>query len=581
MIQLFDENSPRTYDAIVVGSGISGGWAAKELCEAGLKTLVLERGRHIEHGDYPTAALDPWDYEDTGSGEPALREQLSQAERADYPKQSRTGYTTNRSWVHHFIKDTEHPYLEDPGTRFDWIRGYQTGGRSLVWGRQSYRWSDIDFTANARDGVAVDWPIRYADLKPYYDKVERYIGVSGREEGWEALPDGVFEPPMDFTAPEEQLRDALSSEFDDRILTIGRTAHVTGQAGRPEQNRQSCQYRNRCMRGCPYGAYFSSNASTLPAAAATGNLTLRPHSIGAEVLRDDASGLATGVRVIDQQTKEEHVFEAKVIFLCASAVGSTAILMQSGDWANESGQLGRNMMDHHFHVGASARVEGYEDLYYKGRRPNGFYIPRFRNLGGKTNQNYLRGYGYQGGASRESWSRGVRELAYGAQFKERLFAPGSWRIGMTGFGEMLPYEDNTMSLDGTAPDAWGLPQVRFHTSLRENEERMRADMADQAAEMLEAAGFKDVGKWDGGHGEGGSYGVGLGIHEMGTARMGRDPRTSVLDAHNRVHACRNVYVTDGACMTSASCVNPSLTYMALTARAAEHAAGELANGTLG
>ena len=576
-ITLFDNDSPRTYDAIVVGSGISGGWAAKQLCEAGLKTLVLERARHVEHGDYPTASLDPWDYEDTGSGEPALREKLSVEEAEDYPKQSRTGYTTNRSHVHHFVKDTEHPYQEVPGTRFDWIRGYQTGGRSLVWGRQSYRWSELDFEANDRDGVAVDWPIRYRDLKPYYDMVERYIGVSGLKEGWEALPDGEFEPAMEFTPPEAYLREQIKENFDDRILTIGRTAHITGQAGRPEQNRQSCQFRNRCMRGCPYGAYFSSNSSTLPAAAKTGNLTLRPHSIVAEVLRDEGTGLATGVRVIDQETKAEEVFEARVIFLNASTVGSTSILMQSGDWANESGQLGNNMMDHHFHVGAYASVEGFEDFYVKGRRPNGFYIPRFRNLGGASDRDYLRGYGYQGGASRTNWMRGVKELSYGAKFKERMFAPGAWRIGMTGFGEMLPYEDNTMRLDRANVDAWGLPQIVFSTSIRDNERKMRKDMAEAAQETFEAAGFKDVGSYDGGSGPDGSYGVGLGIHEMGTARMGRDPRTSVLDAHNRVHACRNVYVTDGSCMTSASCVNPSLTYMALTARAAEHAVAQLAD----
>ena len=574
-ITLFKEDGPRSYDAIVVGSGISGGWAAKELTEAGLKTLVLERGRHVEHGDYPTASIDPWDWEDEGHGESVLRERLSEEEAREYLVQARSGYTTNRSHVHHFVKDTDHPYIEVPGSRFDWMRGYQTGGRSLVWGRQSYRWSDIDFEANARDGIAVDWPIRYKDLKPYYDKVERYIGVSGMAEGWEALPDGEFEPPMDFTAPEAYLREQMKAKFDDRILTIGRTAHLTGQAGRPEQNRQSCQFRNRCMRGCPYGAYFSSNASTLPAAEKTGNLTLRPFSIVTEVVRDGATGMATGVRVIDQETKETLEFSAKVIFLNASAVGSTAILMQSGDWANESDQLGRNMMDHHFHVGGSASVEGFEDLYYKGRRANGFYIPRFRNLGGKTNQDYLRGYGYQGGASRQGWSAKVRELAYGGKFKEDVMAPGPWRIGMTGFGEMLPYEDNTMRLDPDNLDAWGLPQVVFETSLRENEERMRKDMAAAAEEIFTAAGFKDVSSYDGGHGPNGSYGVGLGIHEMGTARMGRDKRTSVLDEYNRVHACKNVYVTDGACMTSAACVNPSLTYMALTARAAEHAVGEL------
>ena len=575
-IRLFDpDSSPRTYDAIVVGSGISGGWAAKELCEAGLKTLVLERGRHVEHGDYPTASIDPWDYRDEGNGASALREKLSLEEIADYPKQKRTGYTVNRGHVHHFIKDTEHPYLEAPGQRFDWIRGYQTGGRSLVWGRQSYRWSDIDFEANDREGIAVDWPIRYADIAPYYDKVERYIGVSGRREGWRALPDGIFEPPMEFTAVEQTFRERTAEAFDDRIVTIGRTAHITGQAGRPEQNRQSCQFRNRCMRGCPYGAYFSSNASTLPAANATGNLTLRPYSIAAEVLRDEETGLATGVRVIDQETKEEHVFESRIVFLNASAIASAAILMNSGDWANESGQLGRNLMDHHFHVGGSASVEGFEDVYFRGRRPNGFYIPRFRNLGGATDKDFVRGYGYQGGSSRENWMRGVAELAYGPKFKDQLFEPGSWRIGMTAFGEMLPYEENRMTLLTDDLDDWGLPKVSFATQLFENEIKMRKDMAEQAEEIFTRAGFKNVRSYDGGHGPDGSYGVGLGIHEMGTARMGRDPRTSVLDGRNRVHACRNVYVTDGACMTSAACVNPSLTYMALTVRAVEDAVAQL------
>ncbi len=574
-ISLFSENSPRDYDAIVVGSGISGGWAAKELTEAGLKTLVLERGRHIEHGDYPTANIDPWDWEDDGHGESALREKLSAAEAEDYLKQARTGYTTNRSHVHHFVKDTEHPYKEVSGSRFDWMRGYQTGGRSLVWGRQSYRWGDLDFTANAKEGIAVDWPIRYVDIKPYYDKVERYIGVSGMAEGWEALPDGDFEPPMDFTAPEAYLRDQIKEKFDDRILTIGRTAHLTGQAGRPEQNRQSCQFRNRCMRGCPYGAYFSSNASTLPAAEKTGNLTLRPFSIATKIIRDESTGLATAVQVVDQETKQTLEFTAKIFFLNASAIASTAILLASGDWANESDQLGRNVMDHHLGVGGGARVEGMEDSYYAGRRANGFYIPRFRNLGGKTNMDYLRGFGYQGGASRGNWSSKVRELDYGGTFKDSLFTPGTWNIGMGGFGEMLPYQANTMKLDYSELDAWGQPQVLFDTRLFENEERMRKDMADSAAEILTAAGFADVTSRDGGHGPDGNYGVGLGIHEMGTARMGKDRRTSVLDAQNRVHACQNVYVTDGACMTSAGCVNPSLTYMALTARAVDHAVGEL------
>ena len=581
---LFDEDSsPRTYDAIVVGSGISGGWAAKELCEAGLRTLVLERGRHIEHGDYPTANIDPWDWEDAGHGESALRERMTAAELVDYPVQARTGYVANRAYIHHFVKDTEHPYQQAPGTITDWVRGYHTGGRSLTWGRQSYRLSAFDFEANAREGIGVDWPIRYADLAPWYDKVERYIGVCGRPEGWAALPDGAFEPPMAMTAVEEHLRDGIAAHFDDRLMTYGRAAHLTGQAGRPEQNRQRCQYRNRCMRGCPYGAYFSSNSSTLPTADRTGNLTLRPYSIVAEVLRDETTGLATGVRVIDQVSKEQHEFSARVVFLNASTVGSTSILMQSGDWANESGQLGRNIMDHHCDIGARASIEGFRDSYTAGRRANGFYIPRFRNLPtdpGRGGRDYVRGFGYQGGSGRGGWGSGVAELKYGGAFKDSLLRPRGWGLAMYGFGEVLPHEDNRMRLSETHVDAWGLPQVVFDTRVRENELAMRRDMTASAAEMLEAAGFDNVETYDGGCDLDGTYHIGKGIHEMGTARMGRDPRTSVLDAHNRVHACRNVYVTDGSCMTSAGCVNPSLTYMAFTARAAAHAVGELDSGVL-
>ena len=578
---LFSADSPRDYDAIVVGSGISGGWAAKQLCEAGLRTLVLERGRHIEHGDYPTANLDPWDIDDAapvfklGEGYvSSMRERLTEEETAQYHVQSRFLRGANRTAVHHFCDDVEHPYTEAPATKFSWIRGYQTGGRSLTWGRQSYRWSELDFEANARDGFGVDWPIRYRDLAPYYAQVERYIGVSGMAEGLSVLPDGEFLPPMDFRAPEQYFREAVAKTYDGRTVTVGRVAHLTGNATRP--GRQPCQYRNRCKRGCPYGGYFSSNASTLPAADRTGKLTLRPHSVVSEVVYDDSLGQATAIRVIDAVTEEALEFTAPLFFLNASTVGTTAILLNSksarfpNGLGNDSDQLGRNLMDHHFRAGASARVEGFEDDYYAGRRANGMYIPRFRNLGGASDRgDFVRGYGYQGGASRQDWRRGVAEEAYGAAFKDSLFAPGDWRIGAGGFGEVLPNPENRMTLQEDKLDRWGLPTVRFEASIGDNERAMRRDMQVSLAEMFEAAGFKDVRTYDG------EYSLGLGIHEMGTARMGRDPKTSVLDAHNRIHACKNVYVTDGSCMTSSACVNPSLTYMALTVRAVAHAVGEL------
>ena len=586
---LFDEaTSPRAYDAIVVGSGISGGWAAKQLCEAGLRTLVLERGRHVEHGDYPTAALDPWDLDDEapvvkiGEGHvSALRQRLNGAEKEAYEKQVRFLRDRNRTALHHFVRDDEHPYAEAPGTAFSWIRGYQTGGRSLTWGRQSYRWSPLDFEANARDGYGVDWPIRYPDLAPYYSLVERFIGVSGRKEGLDILPDGEFQPPMDFRAPEAHFREAVAERFAGRPVTIGRVAHLTDPAGKPEQGRQACQYRNRCKRGCPYGGYFSANAGTLPAADRTGKLTLRPHSVVAELIYDDATQRARAVRVIDAVTHEQHEFAAPLFFLNASAVGTTAILLNStsarfpSGLGNDSDQLGRNLMDHHFRAGAKARVVGFEDLYEKGRRANGIYIPRFRNLGGDSDaRDFVRGYGYQGGASRQNWMRGVAEMAYGADFKDEMLRPGPWRMGAGGFGEVLPNPENRMTLQRDVLDRWGLPTVRFEASIGENERAMRRDMQTGMAEMLEAAGFKDVETYDGG------YSLGLGIHEMGTARMGRDPKTSVLDGHNRIHACPNVYVTDGACMTSSACVNPSLTYMALTVRAAQHAVERLRRGEL-
>jgi choline dehydrogenase-like flavoprotein len=556
------QDKSNAYDAIVVGTGISGGWAAKELTEKGLKTLVLDRGRMVRHGEYPTATKDLWEL--PYGGRPT-REDLERHGTA-----ARTGYVVTQASKHWFVDDAEHPYAETKP--FDWVRGYHVGGRSLMWARQSYRWSPMDFEANAKDGVAVDWPIRYRDLEPWYEHVERFIGVSGQAEGLAHLPDGAFLPPMEMNCVEQQLKQVLADKLA-RPMTIGRTAHLTAPLAHSPQ-RGTCQSRNLCVRGCPYGAYFSSNSSTLPAAEQTGNMTLRPNSIVYELIYDEQQSRASGVRVLDAVTNEPMEFYARVIFLCASTFGTSFILLNSTSsrfpdgFGNDSGELGCNIMDHHMQVGARAIVEGFEDRYYVGNRPNGIYIPRFVNLG-KDKREYLRGFGYQGGASRSGWTRLMSDAALGADLKRAAAEPGPWQITLGGFGEILPYHQNRVTLDRTRKDKHGLPVLRFDAEIGTNEQKMRLDMAAEAATMLEAAGYKDVRSSDRG------YSMGLGIHEMGTARMGRDPKTSVLNQWNQVHACTNVYITDGSCMTSAACQNPSLTYMALTARAANHAVAEL------
>jgi len=550
-----------TYDAIVVGTGISGGWAIKELCEKGLKTLALERGRDVKHGeDYPTANLEPWQL-------PYADKVPEEEIEKHYYYQNRTGYTIRQSTKHWWVKDDEEPYSEVK--RFDWMRGYHVGGRSLMWGRQSYRWSEMDFEANAKDGIAIDWPIRYKDLEPWYDYVETFAGISGQPEGLPQLPDSKFLPPMELSCLEQHFRDSIAKNFDGRVMTIGRVAIVTKE----HNGRGPCQYRNRCIRGCPYGAYFSSNSATLPPAYATGNLTLRPNSNVYEVIYDEATGKAKGVKVIDSETKETTEFYAKVIFLCASALGSTHILMNSksnrfpNGMRNDSGELGHNLMDHHFKADASGDYDGFEDKYYFGRRANGIYIPRFRNINEKRDD-FIRGYGYQGRGA-----RGVEgfdgEPNFGGDWKDAQSKVGPWRMGLTGFGETLPYHENKVELDEDNKDRFGLPTLKFDCEFKENELAMRKDMVQSAVDMLEAAGCKNIETRD-------DIGApGLGIHEMGTARMGNDPKTSVLNKYNQVHGVPNVYVTDGACMTSAACQNPSLTYMALTARACAHAVEEL------
>lgn len=554
-----------TYDAIVIGSGISGGWAAKELSEKGLKTLVLERGRDVKHLDYPTANLDPWDLPN--------RDKIGEKERERQAKQSRTGYCTTPSRKHWFVDDIDNPYSEVK--RFDWIRGYHVGGRSLMWGRHSYRLSDLDFEANAKEGIAVDWPIRYKDIAPWYDYVEQYVGISGQNEGLAQLPDGKFMPPMEMNCLEKHTKDRMAKHFKHRMMTMGRVAHITKKGG--HNGRGTCQYRNRCMRGCPFGAYFSSNSSTLPAAAATGNMTLRPFSIVNSIIFDEEKGKAVGVRIIDAETNKTYEYFSKIIFSCASAFNSTFILMNSkskrhpNGLGNQSGELGHNVMDHHFKIGANGRYDGFNDKYYKGRRPGGFYIPRSTNLGDRETKrsDFVRGYGYQGSASRSNWTRTVKELSFGTKMKLDMLEPGPWRMGMTAFGECLPYHENHIKLNEDVRDKWGQATLTMDVEWKENELAMRKHMKQTAIEILEAAGFKDINGY-----ETECY-PGLGIHEMGTARMGRDPKTSVLNGFNQVHTAKNVFVTDGACMTSAGCQNPSLTYMALTARACDHAVKEL------
>ena len=559
-----------TYDAIVVGTGISGGWAAMELCRAGLKTLVLERGRPVVHLDYPTANLDTWDL--------PYNDQVPAAERdAHYEKLQRKDYVLRQATKHFFVRDDEYPYTER--RRFDWVRGYQTGGRSLMWGRQCYRLSDLDFTANARDGIAVDWPIRYADLHPWYDYVSRFVGVSGQRENLAQLPDGPFLPAMPLNCIEGQLKERVEARFAGRTVTPGRAAHLT--AYDPEVHlgtRGKCQYRNRCMRGCPYGGYFSSNSSTLPVAAETGNLTLLHHAAVREVIFDAAAGRAAGVRVRHSDTGEDtEYFSRGVVFLNASTLNTAAILLASTSDAqpnglgNDSDQVGRNIMDHHHRIGASGSFAEFGDKADKGRKPNGFYIPRYVNLGRDSKKDYLRGFGYQGGASRAGWWRLVREadISLGTDLKQKLTTPGAWSVGMTGFGETLSDPNNRVTLNRDLLDKDGLPTLIMDVAFGENERAMREDMDTHAAEMLEAAGAKDINIFRT------EAHPGFSIHEMGSARMGRDPKTSVLNRHNQVWSCPNLYVTDGSAMTSAACVNPSLTYMALTARAVDHAVSEL------
>jgi choline dehydrogenase-like flavoprotein len=558
--------SANTYDAIVIGSGISGGWAAKELTEKGLKTIMLERGRNIEHvKDYVNANKAPWEFPHRGG--------RTQKMIKDYPVLKRD-YPLNETNLDYWASDKDSPYVEIK--RFDWFRGYHVGGRSLMWGRQSYRWADFNFEENAKDGIGVDWPIRYKDIDPWYGYVEKFAGISGNKDGLSVLPDGDFMPAMEMNCVEKDVAARFKEHYKEaRSFIIGRTANIT----QAHYARTACQYRNKCWLGCPFGAYFSTQSSTLPPAVATGNLTLRPWSIVTKILYDKDTKKAKGVEVLDAETNKTYEFFAKIIFLNASTFNSAWVLMNSATdiWpdglGSSSGELGHNVMDHHLGVGASGTVEGFEDKYYFGRRANGIYIPRYRNLNGEK-RDYIRGFGYQGGGGREGWSRDIAELSIGGAFKDALTEPGTWTMGIGGFGETLPYHENKITLDKTKKDKWGLPVLAFDAEIKDNEKKMRKDMELDAKEMLEAAGVKNVKTHSGN-----PY-LGRGIHEMGTARMGRDPKTSVLNGWNQVWDAKNVFVTDGACMASTACQNPSLTYMALTARAANHAVEELKKGNV-
>jgi len=545
-----------TYDVIVVGSGISGGWAAKEFCEKGLKVLMLERGRNLQHGDYPTATKNIWEF--------THRLSLTPEEKKKNFVQSRH-YSYREDCKHYYINDEENPYTEIK--RFDWIRGDIVGGRSLLWARACYRWSDLDFEANRHDGHGVDWPIRYKDIAPWYDYVESYIGVSGNRDGVAVIPDGVFQPPFEMNAAEKYFKEQVERKYADRKVIIGRTANLT----QPRNKRGKCQARNLCHRGCPYGAYFSSNSATLPAAIATGNLSLRPHSLVNKVIYDEKNQRAKGVEIIDTETRQTQEFFARIIFLNAATVATAAILLNSvssrfpNGLGNGSDQVGRNLMDHHKGLSFSANVEGLEDMYYYGRRPNPIYIPRFRNVKDKR-PGFVRGYHFGGSGHRPRQSG---EAVIGRELKDALSEPGPWRMSLYAFGECLPYADNRVTLDHNKKDPFGRPMIAIECEFKDNEKAMHEDIKITGQEMLEAAGFKNAMV------SGSMSFPGNANHEMGIARMGSDPKTSVLNEYNQMHEVPNVFITDGSCMTSASCLNPSLTYMALTARACDYAIGEM------
>ena len=551
----------KTYDAIVVGSGMTGGWAAKELTEHGLETLVLEAGPMVTPADY-VEHVPPWEKKFRG-----LRDRKAQNERQPIQKEC---YACDEWSGKFFVDDIDNPYTQAEGKPFLWLRGRHVAGRSIMWGRQVYRWSDLDFEGNLRDGIAVDWPIRYKDIEPWYDHVEEFIGISGEKLGLSQLPDGKFLKPMDLNCGESMMRDVIARHWGgERVLTIGRCAVLTEN----HNGRAACHYCGYCERGCITLSYFNSINATLPAAQKTGKMTLRPDSVVHSLIYDKKKNRISGVRVIDGATMHSIEFHARVVFLCASALESARLLLNSATadmpqgLANSSGEVGHNIMDHIMGGGASGRIDAPADRNTVGRRPNGIYVPRFRNLTGGPKSKFLRGYGFQGGAGRDGWWRGSDLPGFGADWKKQLEGPGDWHMGFSGFGECLPNHDNYLEIDKTKNDKWGVPVIKISVAYSDNERQLMEDSSIAAAEMLAAAGARDI-----------SVGTekdfsppGKAIHEMGTCRMGRDPKTSVLNANNQAWDIPNLFITDGACMTSSACQNPSITYMALTARAANFA----------
>jgi len=569
MANINDSAKDRTFDVIVIGSGISGGWAAKEFTEKGLKTIVLERGRDVKHLiDYPTTNMKPWEFEHRGELPAKIKEENPIASRC---------YAFREDAAHFFVKDNEHPYVQEKP--FDWIRGYQVGGKSLLWARQTQRWSDYDFEGPARDGFAVDWPIRYKDIAPWYSYVEKFAGISGNKDGLPQLPDGEFLPPLELSCVENYFKDFVAKNYKDRHVIYARCAHLTQpQQIHLDQGRVQCQNRNLCQRGCPFGGYFSSNSSTLPWAQRTGNLTLRPFSVVQSIIYDDEKGKATGVRVIDTQSKEEIEYYAKIIFVNAAALNTNLILLNStskrfpNGLGNDSGLLGKYVAFHNYRAHISADYDGFADTKTEGGRPTAAYIPRFRNVF-KQETDFLRGYasGFYTWRYKSPVMNGV-----GESLKENLLNPklGPWQVNSHMMGETIPKETNTVSLDAVKKDEWGIPLLKINIGYDDNDEKMVKDFSEQLTEMYTKAGFTNIKVNDS------KQAPGLDIHEMGGARMGHDAKTSVLNKWNQLHACKNVFVTDGACMTSTSTQNPSLTYMALTARAADYAMNEMKEGNL-